>query len=144
MGAQHRGTWSVGWKVARRMSNYWFYVCVCVCARARACICKHLCKDICNKALRECLMCHLTEQVRMCHKNTLTFIKPMSVEGCWILHSACYHTAHAVTGEEMRSDRHNDSLWFGSGNGTSQRYMLGVVAVLINLQGVGGETGSSL
>lgn len=45
----------------------------------------------------------------------------------------------------MRSDWYNDSLWSGGGIGTSQRYMLRVVvALLINIQGAGAETGSNL
>lgn len=69
-----------------------------------------------------------------------------AVSGCWILDSGCHHTAKAITGEEMRNDWYNDSLLSRSGTGTSQGYMLEVVAgfpstvVLINLQGVDAET----
>lgn len=50
----------------------------------------------------------------------------------------------------MRNDWYNDSLLSRSGIGTSQGYMLEVVAgfpsamVLINLQGVGADTESGL
>lgn len=73
-----------------------------------------------------------------------------AVSGCWVLDSGCHHTAKAITGEEMRNDWYNDSLLSRSGTGTSQGYMLEVVAgfpstvVLINLQGVDTETEGSL
>lgn len=73
-----------------------------------------------------------------------------AVSGCWALHSGCYHTAQSFTGEEMRSDRHNDSLWRARGTWTSQVYMVRVAARfpstagLINMQAVGAETGSNL
>lgn len=73
-----------------------------------------------------------------------------AVSCCWMLDSGCHRTAKALTGEEMRNDWYNDSLLSRNGTGTSQGYMLEVVAgfpsamVLINLQGVGAETESGL
>lgn len=69
---------------------------------------------------------------------------------CWMLNPGCHRTAKVFTREEMRNDWYNDSLLSRSGTGTSTRYVVEVVVgfqmavVLINLQGAGAETESSL
>lgn len=69
---------------------------------------------------------------------------------CWMLNPGCHRTAKVSTRGEMRNDWYNDSLLSRSGTGTSTRYVLEVLAgfqmavVLINLQGAGAETESSL